>query len=130
MSMAVLSATMSIGLLGLVLSEYTNVFDIVGNIIYPFTWIMQVPEPLLAAKAAAIEIAKMFLPALLVVDAPLITKFVTAVNSVSAILYSTSLILCILATKITISIPNLVGIWMERTILMITLVIPIAYMLL
>src|SRR5690625_4657484 len=79
MTMAILPSIMSIGLLGLVLSEYTPLFDIIGYIFYPFTWLMQVPEPLLAAKASAIEIAEMFLPSLLVVDAPLITKFVTAV---------------------------------------------------
>src|SRR5690625_2499457 len=78
MTMAILPSIMSIGLLGLVLSEYTLLFDIIGYIFYTFTWLMQVPEPLLAAKASAIEIAEMFLPSLLVVDAPLITKFVTA----------------------------------------------------
>ncbi|WP_374705442.1 YjiH family protein [Oceanobacillus sp. J11TS1] len=130
MTMAILPSIMSVGLLGLVLAEYTPVFDIVGYIFYPFTWMMQVPEPLLAAKAAASEIAEMFLPSLLITDAPLISKFVIAVLSVSAILFFSALIPCILSTEIPISIPKLIVIWMERTILTIIIVTPIAYLLL
>lgn len=130
MTMAILPSIMSVGLLGLVLAEYTSVFDILGYIFYPFTWIMQIPEPLLAAKAAATEIAEMFLPALLVTDASLITKFITATLSVSAILFFSALIPCILSTEIPISIPKLIVIWIERTILTIIIVTPIAYLLL
>lgn len=130
MTMAVLPTIMSIGLLGLVLAEFTITFDIIGYIFYPFTWIMQVPEPLLAAKAAATEIAEMFLPSLLVVDATLITKFIVAVLSVSAILFFSALIPCILATEIPISIPKLIVLWIERTILTIIIVAPIAFLLL
>lgn len=130
MTMAILPSIMSVGLLGLILAEYTNVFDVIGYIFYPFTWIMQVPEPLLAAKAAATEIAEMFLPALLVVKAPLITKFIIATVSVSAILFFSALIPCILATEIPISIPKLIVLWIERTILTIIIVTPIAYLIL
>lgn len=130
MTMAILPSILSVGLLGLVLAEYTPTFDIIGYIFYPFTWIMQVPEPLLAAKGAAVEIAEMFLPALLVVDAPLITKFVISVVSVSAILFFSALIPCILSTEIPVSIPKLLVVWIERTILTIVIVTPIAYLLL
>src|SRR5699024_1274715 len=69
MAAAILPSILSVGLLGLVLATYTPVFDIVGYIFYPFTWLVQLPEPLLAAKASAIEIAEMFLPSLLVTKA-------------------------------------------------------------
>ncbi|MCA0988574.1 YjiH family protein [Guptibacillus algicola] len=130
MTAAILPSILSVGLLGLVLAEFTPVFDILGYIFYPFTWIMQVPEPLLAAKASAMEIAEMFLPALLVVDAPLITKFVIGTVSVSAILFFSALIPCILSTDIPVSIPKLLVIWVERTILTIIIVTPLAYLLL
>ncbi|SEA37652.1 hypothetical protein SAMN05421743_104160 [Thalassobacillus cyri] len=130
MTMAILPSILSVGLLGLVLAEFTPVFDILGYIFYPFTLLMQVPEPLLAAKASAIEIAEMFLPALLVVDAPIITKFVIGALSVSAILFFSALIPCILSTDIPVSIPKLIVIWIERTILTILIVTPIAYLLL
>nr|WP_245855566.1 YjiH family protein [Bacillus oleivorans] len=130
MTMSILPSIMSIGLLGLLLAEYTPVFDIIGYIFYPFTLLLQIPEPLLAAKAAAVEIAEMFLPALLVVEAPLVTKFVTAVVSVSSILFFSATIPCILSTDIPISIPRLLVIWVQRTILSLILVTPIAFLFL
>src|SRR5699024_6968108 len=102
----------------------------IGYIFYPFTWIMQVPEPLLAAKAAATEIAEMFLPSLLVVDATLITKFIVAVLSVSAILFFSALMSCMLANENPISIPKLIVVWNERTMLTIIMVAAIAFLLL
>ncbi|MFG6114735.1 YjiH family protein [Halobacillus sp. MO56] len=130
MTMAILPSILSVGLLGLVLAEFTPVFDILGYIFYPFTLLVQVPEPLLAAKASAIEIAEMFLPALLVAEAPMVTKFVIGTLSVSAILFFSALIPCILSTDIPVSIPKLIVIWIERTILTILIVTPIAYLLL
>ncbi|MGB8002487.1 MAG: YjiH family protein [Anaerobacillus sp.] len=130
MTAAILPSILSVGLLGLVLAEFTPVFDILGYLFYPFTWVMQVPEPLLAAKASAVEIAEMFLPALLVAEAPLITKFVIGSVSISAILFFSALIPCILSTDIPVSIPKLIVIWIERTILTIIIVTPIAYLLL
>ncbi|GGB43879.1 YjiH family protein [Virgibacillus dakarensis] len=130
MTAAILPSILSVGLLGLVLATYTPVFDILGYIFLPFTWLVQLPEPLLAAKASAIEIAEMFLPALLVTNAALVTKFVVAVLSVSAIIFFSALVPCILSTEIPVSIPKLLVIWVERTILTIVIVTPIAFLLL
>ncbi len=130
MTMGILPSIMSVGLIGLVLAEFTPIFDIVGYIFYPFTLLLQIPEPLLAAKASAIEIAEMFLPALLVAKAPLVTKFIIAVVSVSSILFFSASIPCILSTEIPISIPQLIVIWLERTILTLIFVTPLAYLLL
>ncbi|WP_390846573.1 YjiH family protein [Bacillus litorisediminis] len=130
MTMGILPSIMSVGLLGLLLAEYTAVFDIIGYIFYPFTLLLQIPEPLLAAKAAAVEIAEMFLPALVVVEAPLVTKFITAVVSVSSILFFSATIPCILSTDIPISIPRLLVIWVQRTILSLILATPIAFLFL
>ncbi|GAA4706919.1 YjiH family protein [Brevibacillus fulvus] len=130
MTMGILPSIMSVGLLGLVLAEFTPLFDWVGYIYYPFTWLLQIPEPLLAAKASAIEIAEMFLPALLVTTTPLVTKFIIAVVSVSSILFFSASIPCILSTDIPISIPQLLVIWLERTILTLIITTPIAYLLL
>ncbi|MFD2210063.1 YjiH family protein [Virgibacillus halophilus] len=130
MTGAILPSILSVGLLGLVLATYTPFFDILGYIFLPFTWLVHLPEPLLAAKASAIEIAEMFLPALLVTSASLVTKFVIAVLSVSAIIFFSALVPCILSTDIPISIPQLLVIWVERTILTIVIVTPIAYLLL
>ncbi|RBP96385.1 nucleoside recognition membrane protein YjiH [Cytobacillus firmus] len=130
MTMSILPSIMSVGLLGLVLAEFTPVFDWLGYIFYPFTALVQLPEPLLAAKASAVGIAEMFLPALLAAEAALATKFVIGVVSVSAIIFFSALVPCILSTEIPITIPQLLVIWAERTILTILIAAPLAYILL
>ncbi|WP_432405271.1 YjiH family protein [Wukongibacter sp. M2B1] len=129
MAMGILPSILSIGLLGLILAKYTPIFDIIGYIFYPFTLLLRVPEPMLAAKAMAVEIAEMFLPALLVTSAPLVTKFVIGVISVSSVLFFSASIPCILSTEIPISITEIIIIWIERTILTLLLAVPIAFLI-
>lgn len=130
MTMAILPTILSIGLLGLVLAEFTPIFDWIGYVFFPFTWLLQLPEPMLVAKASALGIAEMFLPALLVVESVLVVKFVIAVVSVSSIIFFSALVPCIVATDIPISIPQLVVIWVQRVILTLLFVTPIAYLIL
>lgn len=130
MAMGILPSILSVGLLGLILAKYTPVFNVLGYIFYPVTLICKVPEPLLAAKACSVEIAEMFLPALLVVNSPLITKFIVAIVSVSAILFFSASIPCILSTDIPIDIKDIIVIWFERVVFTIILTTPIAYFLL
>ncbi|MFC4354519.1 YjiH family protein [Chryseomicrobium palamuruense] len=130
MAMAILPTILSIGLLGLLLAEFTPVFDWIGYLFYPFTWALQLPEPMLVAKASALGIAEMFLPALLVVEAELLIKFVIAVVSVSSIIFFSALVPCIVATDIPLSIPQLVVIWVQRVILTLIFVTPFAYFIL
>jgi nucleoside recognition membrane protein YjiH len=129
MAMAILPSIMSVGLIGLVLAEFTPVFDVLAFIFYPFTALLQIPEAMLAAKAASMSIAEMFLPALLVVDAPVMTKFVIGVTCISSILFFSASIPCIMATDIEISVAEIVVIWLQRTILSIILAAPLAHML-
>lgn len=49
MTMGILPSIMSVGLIGLLLAEYTPLFDWLGYLFYPFTLLLQIPEPLLAA---------------------------------------------------------------------------------
>lgn len=129
MAMAILPSILSIGLLGLVLAEFTPIFDWIGYIFYPFTYVLQLPEPMLVAKASALGIAEMFLPALLVVNSGIIVKFVIAVVSVSSIIFFSAVVPCIVATEIPISIPKLIVIWIQRVILTLIIVTPIAFLL-
>ncbi|WP_099354734.1 YjiH family protein [Fredinandcohnia onubensis] len=130
MTMSILPSILSVGLIGILLAEYTNLFDILGYIFYPFTALLQLPDAFLIAKAAALGITEMFLPALLVVEATLVTKFVIAVVCVSSILFLSASIPSVLSTDIPISFPKLLVIWLERTILSLIIVTPIAYLLL
>lgn len=130
MAMAILPSILSIGLLGLVLAEFTPVFDWLGYIFYPFTALLQLPEPMLVAKASALGIAEMFLPALLVTESVLVVKFVIAVVSISSIIFFSAVVPCIVSTEIPISVPKLVVIWVQRVILTLIIVTPIAYLIL
>lgn len=125
MAMAILPSILSVGLLGLVLAEYTQVFDWLGYLFYPVTWAMQLPEPLLAAKAAALGISEMFLPALLVAEASMPVKYVIGVVSVSQIIFFSALVPSLAATEIPLSIPKLLVIWAERVLLSLILAIPV-----
>ena len=129
MSSAVTASILAIGLAGVVLAEYTPLFDILGYLFYPVTLLLQLPEPMLAAKASAIEIAEMFLPALLVVNTHIITKFTIAVTSVSAILFLSASIPCLLSTDIPIKMRDIFIIWFERTVLSLIMAAGIAYLL-
>ncbi|RIM10429.1 YjiH family protein, partial [Staphylococcus cohnii] len=62
MTMNILPTILSIGLICLLLAEYTVIFDYLAYVFYPLTWILQIPDSFLAAKGAAIGITEMFLP--------------------------------------------------------------------
>lgn len=129
MAMAILPSILSIGLLGLVLAEFTPVFDIVGYVFYPITWALQIPEPLLVAKASALGISEMFLPALLVAESAMSVKFVIAVVSVAQIIFFSAMVPSIVATDIPVSIPQMIVIWFERVVLTLIITIPLALLL-
>lgn len=129
LALAIGPLLMSIGVLGIVIAEYTPVFDVVGYIFYPFTLLTRVPEPLLAAKAISLSIAEMFLPALLVTEADIITKFLIAVVSVSEILFFSASIPCMMATKIPLTMKDYFIIWIERVVLSILLTMPILHII-
>lgn len=127
MAGAILPSILSIGLAGLLLAKHTPVFDWLGWIFRPFTVFL--PEPALAAKASAVGIAEMFLPATVVAaEGSMVTKFVIGVVAVSAIIFFSALVPCIVATEIPVSVPQLVIIWFERVALTLLITTPIAYL--
>lgn len=129
MAMAILPSILSIGLLGLVLATYTPVFDWLGYLFYPVTWALQIPDAMLVAKASALGVAEMFLPALLVVEAAPTVKFIVAVVCVSQVIFFSALVPCLVATDIPLSLPKLMVIWFERVVLTLVIVTPVAFLL-
>lgn len=129
MTMAILPSILSIGLLGLVLATYTPLFDWLAYLFYPFAWIAQAPEPLLIGKAAAVGIAEMFLPSLVVAGSGAVVKFIVAVVCVSEIVFFSAMVPCVLATDIPVSIRQMIVIWFQRVALTILLVTPVALLL-
>ncbi|PRD42536.1 histidine transporter [Phyllobacterium phragmitis] len=127
MASMILPSIMAVGLLGLLAAKYTPIFDIPGWALYPFTWIAQLPDPMLAARSLSSGLAEMFLPAILLKDADPVLKFVAAVVSVSQVLFLSASIPCVLATSIPLRLRDLIVIWYIRTALSILLAAPIAF---
>ena len=131
MAAAILPSILSVGLIGLLLAKHTPIFDWLGWIFVPFTWVTQMPEPVLAGKAISLGLVEMFLPAIQVagVDS-VVTRFVVAVVSVSQIIFFSAMVPCIMATDIPMKLWHLVVIWAQRVVLTILLAAPVAHLLL
>ena len=131
MAMAILPSILSVGLLGLVVARFTPVFDWLGYLFVPFAWIVGLEDSLLAGKASATGIAEMFLPATLVAGHESIElRMVIAIVCVSAIIFFSALVPCVLATQIPLNIPQMVAIWFVRVVLTILIATPIVRLLL
>lgn len=129
MTIAILPSILSIGFLGLLLANFTPLIDWLSYIFYPVIYLFPIPDQALLAKASAISIIEMFLPSLLVAKAALSTKFVVGVVSVSAIIFFSALVPCILATEIKIPVWKLIVIWFIRVVLTLLITIPLALLL-
>ncbi|MDO4695076.1 MAG: YjiH family protein, partial [Eikenella sp.] len=75
MASAILPSIIAIGLAGLLLEKHTPVFDILGWLLLPFAWLGGLGEPLAAAKGMAAGLAEMFLPAILLKEADVLTRY-------------------------------------------------------
>ena len=130
MAGAIVPSIMSVGLIGLLLERFTPLFTWLGYLFYPFAWLVRLPEPGLVGEASAMGLAEMFLPSTAVADSGSIeVKFVIGVVSVSAIIFFSALVPCIMATKIPIKLSHMVIVWFERVVLTILLAAPAAYLI-
>lgn len=129
MTMAILPSILSIGFLGLLLANFTPIIDWLSYIFYPFIYLFPIDDKPLLAKASTISIVEMFLPSLLVVKSTIEVKFVTAITSISAIIFFSALVPCILATDIKIPIWKLVIIWFIRVALTLLIAIPFSLLI-
>lgn len=129
MTMAILPSILSIGFLGLILANFTPIIDWLSYIFYPFIYIFPIDDKPLLAKSSMISIIEMFLPSLLVVKAAIEVKFVVAITSISAIIFFSALIPCILATDIKIPIWKLLVIWFIRVALTLLIAIPLSLLI-
>lgn len=125
MAISILPTIMSVGLIGLLIANHTPIFDWLGWVFYPFVAIWGIPEALEISRAVASGLAEMFLPALLMKEAELLSRFVVGVVSVSSILFFSASIPCILSTNIPISLSQIVLIWFIRVVLSLLLAVPV-----
>ncbi len=118
MALGIGPSLMSIGFLGLLLAEYTPVFDIIGYIFVPFAFLLGFgSEALVMGKACAISLAEMFLPVGIVGECSPFANYVIAIVCVAEVLFFSASIPCVLGTDIDISLKDIVIVWVERVIL-------------
>ncbi|MBQ1082037.1 MULTISPECIES: YjiH family protein [unclassified Nocardiopsis] len=130
MSMSILPSIMSVGTIGLVVAHSTPVFDLLAYVFVPFTWVVGLSDPMLAAKALSVGIAEVFLPATVAAGSEdLVLRLVVGVVSVSSIVFFSALVPCVLATRIPLTVGQLVVIWFQRVILSVLIAGPLAYLL-
>lgn len=128
MAISILPSIMSVGLAGLVIAKYTPLFEWLGWLFYPFVAIWGLDDAAALAQASASGLAEMFLPALLMAEADFVARFAAGVVSVSAVLFFSASIPCILSTSIPLSVGRIVVIWFIRVALSLLLAVPAGYL--
>ena len=127
----VLPTVMCIGTEALILSNYTPIFQYLGIPFLPLLNLLQVPAAAAASSTLIIGFADMFTPSVIIAGsgAPDITRFIVAVISVTQVLFLDEVGGLILGSKLPINLPELFFIFLERTIISLLVVCPIAHLI-
>ncbi|WP_416138560.1 hypothetical protein ACM26W_19205 [Halomonas sp. HK25] len=115
-------------LLGLLAAKYTPLFEWLGWLFYPFVAIWGLEDAAALAQASAAGLAEMFLPALLMAEAEFVARFAAGVVSVSAVLFFSASIPCILSTSISLTVGRMLVVWFIRVALSLLLAVPTGYL--
>lgn len=127
-SISIMPNFMAITFIGLLIVNYTPLFDFVSYIFLPFTKLLGLgDEAYTVAKACSITIVEMFSSSSIIMDSSKLAKSVIAIVCVSEILYFAAPIPCMLAADIPIRIRDIIVIWIERIIFSLILAVPFAY---
>lgn len=127
----VLPTVMAIGTIALILADYTPIFAWLGIPFKPLFELLRVPFAKEASEMMIVGFADMFTPAVLIsgTKAPEITKFIVAVISITQVLFLDEVGGLILSSKIPLNILELFIILLERTIISIIIVVPVAHLI-
>ena len=127
----ILPTVMCIGTIALICANYTNIFQVLGTPFLPLLKLLQVPDASAAASTMIIGFTDMFTPSILIAGAGAcdMTRFIVAVVSVTQVLYLSEVGGLILGSKLPLNIWELFVIFLERTIISLLIVCPIAHLL-
>jgi nucleoside recognition membrane protein YjiH len=129
MAMGVLPTVLAIGILGSYLAKYTPIFDWLGLPFIPLIKLLGLPDAFLVAKSLVLNLADMSLPLLIMQDASIMAKFIIANISISTVLFLSASIPCVLSTDIPITFGEIMIVAIERTIIGLIIITPIAYLI-
>ena len=126
----VLPSVMAIGTVALILANYTPIFEWLGIPFRPLLQLLQVPEANAVASTMIVGFTDMLTPAILIAEcASDMARFIVAVVSVTQVLYLSEVGGLILGSKLPLNIWELFVIFLERTIISLLIVCPIAHLL-
>ena len=126
----ILPTVMCIGTIALICANYTNIFQVLGTPFLPLLKLLQVPDASAAASTMIIGFTDMFTPSILIAEcASDMARFIVAVVSVTQVLYLSEVGGLILGSKLPLNIWELFVIFLERTIISLLIVCPIAHLL-
>lgn len=128
---SVMPIVMIIGTVSLVLANNTQVFEILGKPFLPLLNFLKVPESLEASKTMIVGFSDMFTPSIIAASTiqSQMTKFIVATISVTQLIYLSEVGGLILASSIPVNLFELFVIFIERTIISLLIVAPIAHLL-
>ena len=127
----VLPCVMAIGTLALLLANNTPIFEILGTPFMPLLQLLQVPEAAAASQTMIVGFTDMFTPSVIAAGsiASPMTRFIVAVVSVTQLLYLSEVGGLILGSKIPVNILELFLIFLERTVISLLIVCPLAHLI-
>ena len=131
MRFSVMPIVMIIGTASLVLANNTQIFEILGKPFLPLLNFLKVPESLAASKTMIVGFSDMFTPSIIAASTiqSQMTKFIVATISVTQLIYLSEVGGLILASSIPVNLFELFVIFIERTIISLLIVAPIAHLL-
>lgn len=117
--MGVLPVVMSIGTIGLIVSEFTPIFAWLGLPFKPLLEILQVPKAELASQTMVVGFTDMLIPSIIASNIESeFTRFVVAAVSVTQLIYLSETGAVILGSSIPVSLGELFIIFTAHFILL------------
>lgn len=128
---SVLPTVMCIGTVALILANHTGLFQFLGTPFVPLLEILKVEDAAAASSTLIVGFADMFTPSVIIAasGAPVMTRFIVAVVSVTQVLFLDEVGGLILGSKLPINLLELFIIFLERTIISLLIVCPIAHLI-
>jgi len=117
------------GIIALALAEHTEVFTWISMPMGWFLSLFNVPEAMDYAAATLVGFVDMFIPAVLLAEAPFQTRFILGALSVVQIIYMAETGVLILRSKIPLGFGKLILLFIIRTILGLPLIVLFTWIL-
>ena len=111
------------GTIALMIVEFTPIFDIIAWPMGAFLSLLQVEGAFQYAPATLVGFIDMYLPALLIGDAPIVTRMILGVLSIVQVIYLAETGILILKSRIPLNVGKLFIIFMMRTVIGLPIIV-------